>query len=93
VLNVNRKEFIVRRCEIIDLSIEEDSHAAAPEAYPTGAGPSRPQLRRRASSLHVEGKWFVCSDANYRGECTRVAGAFNVGSKGNKRISSARPGQ
>ena len=47
----------------------------------------------RASSLRVEGKWFVCSGTNYRGECTRVTGSFNVGSKWNKRISSARPGE
>jgi hypothetical protein len=47
----------------------------------------------RASSLRVEGNWYVCSDIYYAGECSKVAGEFNLNSKWNKRISSARPAQ
>jgi hypothetical protein len=46
----------------------------------------------RASSLRVEGPWYVCSNINYSGDCTTVSGTFNLSSKWNKRISSARPG-
>jgi hypothetical protein len=46
----------------------------------------------RASSLRVEGPWYVCSNINYSGDCTKVSGTFNLSSKWNKRISSARPG-
>jgi hypothetical protein len=58
-------------------------------------GPT-PDLRvfnfdRRASSLRVQGNWYVCSGVNYTGECSKVAGAFNANSKWNDRISSARP--
>jgi hypothetical protein len=45
----------------------------------------------RASSIRVEGNWYVCTNVNYSGECSKVAGAFNLNSKWNKRISSARP--
>jgi hypothetical protein len=47
----------------------------------------------RASSLRVQGSWYVCSGINYTGECTKVAGAFNTNGKWNDRISSARPAQ
>lgn len=47
---------------------------------------------RRASSLRVQGTWYVCSGVNYTGECSKVAGAFNAKSKWNDRIFSARPG-
>jgi Beta/Gamma crystallin len=46
---------------------------------------------RRASSLRVQGTWYVCSGVNYTGECSKVAGAFNTKSKWNDRIFSARP--
>lgn len=45
-----------------------------------------------ASSIRVQGTWYVCTDTNYRGECSAVAGAFNLNSKWNNKISSARPG-
>jgi hypothetical protein len=47
---------------------------------------------RRASSLRVQGTWYVCTGVNYTGECSKVAGAFNAKSKWNDSISSARPG-
>lgn len=46
-----------------------------------------------ASSLRVQGPWYVCTDINYRGECSSVSGAFNLSSKWNNKISSARPAQ
>jgi len=45
-----------------------------------------------ASSIRVQGTWYVCTDINFRGECSPVAGAFNLKSKWNNRISSVRPG-
>jgi hypothetical protein len=49
------------------------------------------QFDQRASSLRVQGTWYVCSGVNYTGECSKVAGAFNAKSKWNDRIFSARP--
>ena len=46
-----------------------------------------------ASSIRVQGPWYVCTDPNYRGECTSVSGSFNLSSKWNNKISSARPAQ
>jgi len=46
---------------------------------------------RRASSLRVQGTWYVCSGVNYTGECAKVGGAFNAKPKWNDRIASARP--
>lgn len=47
----------------------------------------------QASSLRVQGAWYVCTDINYRGECSSVSGSFNLKSKWNDKISSARPAQ
>jgi hypothetical protein len=81
--------------EVVRLTLYEGFNFSGRALRLTGPAPDLRDYNfdDRASSLRVEGKWFVCSGANYRGECTRVAGAFNVGSKWNKRISSARPGE
>jgi len=44
-----------------------------------------------ASSLRTQGLWYVCTDYNYRGDCTMTSGTINLSSKWNNRISSLRP--
>jgi len=63
----------------------------------TLTGPT-PDLRvynfsNTASSLRTQGVWYVCTNYNFSGDCTKTSGTINLSSKWNDRISSARPAE
>jgi hypothetical protein len=44
-----------------------------------------------ASSLSTQSLWYICTEPDYRGNCTTISGTLNLSPRWNDRISSLRP--
>ena len=44
-----------------------------------------------ASSLSAQGLWYICTEPDYRGDCTTTSGTLNLSPRWDRRIASLRP--